>query len=158
MASFSFPMDMTILKCQNVPFLIIQNRPNGVIILLKTRVQTSAIRTNLGRVSNSRRVCVHALQSHCFETKQLNLKLKARHKQLLGYLPLYITLQKSYLPRKTHVSTYLANCCFGRMTFVQMSQHQHDLTDPAKAEVVTINSVLPSLHDILHVIKILNLF
>ncbi len=41
-----------------------------------------------GRVFNSRRGCVHAVQLHCFETKLTNLKLKTLPKQLLGYLPL----------------------------------------------------------------------
>jgi hypothetical protein len=39
---------------------------------------------NLGRVFNSRSGRVHALQLHFSETKQPNLKLKTRPKQLLG--------------------------------------------------------------------------
>jgi hypothetical protein len=42
---------------------------------------------NLGLVFNSRCGCVHALQLHRYETKQPNLKLKTRPKQLLDLLP-----------------------------------------------------------------------
>jgi hypothetical protein len=42
---------------------------------------------NQGLVFNSRLGCVHAMQLHCYETKQPNLKLKTRPKQLLDPLP-----------------------------------------------------------------------
>jgi hypothetical protein len=47
---------------------------------------------NLGRVFNSRRGCVRAMQLRCFETKLPNLLLKTRPKQLLASLPLDIAL------------------------------------------------------------------
>jgi hypothetical protein len=47
---------------------------------------------NLGRVFNFKSGCVCAMQLSCFETKLPNLMLKTRPKQLLGSLPLDITL------------------------------------------------------------------
>jgi hypothetical protein len=47
---------------------------------------------NLGQVFNSRSGRAHAVQLHFSETKQPNLKLKTRPKQLLGSLPLVIAL------------------------------------------------------------------
>ncbi len=47
---------------------------------------------NQGRVFNPRSCRVRALQLHFSETKQHNLKLKTRPKQLLGSLPLVIVL------------------------------------------------------------------
>jgi hypothetical protein len=47
---------------------------------------------NLGRVLNSRGGCLRPVQLCCFETKQPNLMLKTRPKQLLGSLPLDIAL------------------------------------------------------------------
>jgi hypothetical protein len=55
---------------------------------------------NLGRVFNSRSGRVHALQLHFSETKQPNLKLKTRPKQLLGSLPLVIALPGQMLGQK----------------------------------------------------------
>ncbi len=52
---------------------------------------------NLGRVFNSRSVCVHDMQSRCYETKLPDLKLKTRPKQLLDYLLLDIALPCSRL-------------------------------------------------------------
>jgi hypothetical protein len=48
-----------------------------------------------GRVFYSRSGRVHAKQLNCFETKLVNLKLKTRHKQLLGSIPLDIALSDS---------------------------------------------------------------
>jgi len=47
---------------------------------------------NLSLVLNSRSGRVHAMQLPCFETRLPNLELKTQPKQLLGYLPLDITL------------------------------------------------------------------
>ncbi len=47
---------------------------------------------NLGRVFNFRKCCVHAVQLEFFETKLPDLKLKTRTKQVLGSLPLDITI------------------------------------------------------------------
>ncbi len=47
---------------------------------------------NLGRVFNSRSGCVHTMMVNCVETKLLNLKLKARAKQVVGSLLSYIAL------------------------------------------------------------------
>ncbi len=47
---------------------------------------------NQGRVFKFRRGCLHAMQLHYFETKLPNLKLKNRPKQLLGSLPVDISL------------------------------------------------------------------
>jgi hypothetical protein len=55
------------------------------------------VETNLGRVINSRlgRACIcHAV---AYVTKQPNLKLKTRPKQLLGYLPLAFVLSTKSL-------------------------------------------------------------
>ncbi len=57
---------------------------------------------------------VHAMLSHCFETKLLNLKLKARHKQMLGYLLLDITLQK-----EQYAQTDSCVNLFGQLLFWQ---------------------------------------
>ncbi len=46
----------------------------------------------LGRVFNSRRVCMHAMHLLCSVAIQPNLELKTRPKQLLGSLPLDIAL------------------------------------------------------------------
>jgi hypothetical protein len=46
---------------------------------------------SLGRVFNSRRGCVLAIQLRYFEIKLTNLKLKTQPKQLLGSLPLNIS-------------------------------------------------------------------
>jgi len=47
---------------------------------------------NLVQVFNSRSACMRAMQLLYFETKLPNLMLKTRPKQLLGSLPLDITL------------------------------------------------------------------
>jgi hypothetical protein len=47
---------------------------------------------NMVRVFNSRSACMDAMQLLYFETKLPNLMLKTRPKQLLGSLPLDITL------------------------------------------------------------------
>jgi hypothetical protein len=47
---------------------------------------------NQGRVFKFRRGCLHAMQLYYFETKLPNLKLKNRPKQLLGSLPVDISL------------------------------------------------------------------
>ncbi len=52
---------------------------------------------NLGRVSNCRSGSVFAMQLSCFETKQPDLELKTRPKQLLGSLPLDIALPEETL-------------------------------------------------------------
>jgi hypothetical protein len=46
----------------------------------------------LGRVFNSRRVCMHAMHLLSSVAIQPNLELKTQPKQLLGYLPLDIAL------------------------------------------------------------------
>jgi hypothetical protein len=47
---------------------------------------------NLGRLFNFRNGRAHAVHLLCYGLKLPNLKLKTQPKQLLGYLPLNITL------------------------------------------------------------------
>ncbi len=60
---------------------------------------------NLGQVFNSRSGCVYAcIHSCCYWAKLLNLKLKTRPKQLLGYLPLVFALPPIVPLLQSHLS------------------------------------------------------
>ncbi len=47
---------------------------------------------NLWRVFNFRRAHLYAAHLRCYQVKRANLKMKTRHKQLFGSLPLDIAL------------------------------------------------------------------
>jgi hypothetical protein len=53
---------------------------------------------NLGRVFNFRCGRLHAAQIWCYQVNLTNFKLKTRHKQLLGSLPLVIALPAHWQP------------------------------------------------------------